>query len=390
MGSRPEDITISRDSIIPLHQQVLNQLRHLILSGAWPPGTRVPSETELQRHLGISRGTIRQALNRAEAEGLIERVPGKGTFVAVTARARETRGFIGYITSDFMSEFQRQLLQGAESTAREQGYRIIFCNSNGDVREEDRLLEQLIADQVDGILIWPSLSETSHRVLFRLVQEGRLPIVFVDRTLDSFPCDCVLSDNFGGGYAATRHLIDLGHRRIAFLSRPVLRLVPVAERYEGHRQAMVDAGLEPSSPLLVGVPDKELGPQEALQAYRQGTSDEIQEIAGILRRSDRPTAIFAMNDLMALQVLRAAEHVGLGVPDDLSLVGFDDMDIITQIGIPLTTVAQDTFAVGQRAAELLIERIEGYRGPARREVIATRLQVRQTTSAPPKDVSVSA
>lgn len=390
MDSRPEDITISRDSIIPLHQQVLNQLRHLILSGAWPPGTRVPSETELQRHLGISRGTIRQALSRAEAEGLIERVPGKGTFVAVTARAREARGFIGYITSDFMSEFQRQLLQGAESTARERGYRIIFCNSNGDVREEDRLLEQLIADQVDGILIWPSLSETSHRVLFRLVQEGRLPIVFVDRTLDSFPCDCVLSDNFGGGYAATQHLINLGHQRIAFLSRPVLRLVPVAERYEGHRQAMIDAGLEPSPPLLVGVPDKELGPQEALQAYRHGTSDEIRQIAEILRRPDRPTAIFAMNDLMALQVLRAAEHVGLSVPDNLSLVGFDDMDIISQIGIPLTTVAQDTFAVGRRAAELLIGRIEGYRGPARREVIATRLQVRKTTSIPPKDVSVSA
>ncbi len=390
MHNKAKDIVISRDSIIPLHQQVLNQLRHLILSGVWKPGTRLPSETELQRHLGISRGTIRQALSRAEAEGLIERVPGKGTFVAVTVPAKETRGFIGYITSDFMSEFQRQLLQGAESTARERGYRILFCNSNGDVREEDRLLQQLIADRVDGILIWPSLSETSHRVLFRLVQEGRLPVVFVDRTLDSFPCDCVLSDNFGGGYTATKHLIDLGHSRIVFLSRPVLRLIPVAERYEGYRQAMLEAGLQPHPPFLVGMPDRELGPQEALQAYRQGTSDEIRHIEAVLKQPQRPTAIFAMNDLMALQVLRAAEHVGLSVPEDLSLVGFDDMDIITQLGIPLTTVAQDTFAMGQRAAELLIERIEGYQGPARREVIATRLQVRETTSTFPKDVSMSA
>lgn len=382
MHPRAEDIEISRDSIIPLHQQVLNQLRHLILSGKWPPGTRIPSETALQRYLGISRGTIRQALNRAEAEGLIERVPGKGTFVATTSRTRRARGFIGYVTFDFMSEFQGQLLQGAESAARERGYRIIFCNSNGDVREENKLLEQLIADNVEGILIWPALGETSDRVLYHLVQEGRLPVVFVDRSLDALSCDCVLSDNFSGGYMATRHLIELGHRRIAFLSRPILRLEPVADRFEGYRQAMADAGQEPLPPLLVGVPDKELSHQEALRAYRQGTSDELQQIAEILKRPDRPTAIFAMNDLMALQVLRAAERVGLTVPDDLSLVGFDDMDVLTQLGIPLTTVAQDTFALGRRAAELLIGRVEGYRGPPRKEVISTRLQVRQTTGAP--------
>jgi len=373
------EIQISRESTIPLHLQLLNQLRHRILSGHWPPGSRLPSETMLQRRLGISRSTVRQALHRAESEGLIERVPGKGTFVARQPGGPPNSRLIGYITFDFLSDFQRQLLRGAEDRARSRGYRILFCNSNRDVAEEDRLLEQLLADQVRGILIWPALDNRPSRRLFHLAQQCRVPLVLMDRTLPGLRCDHVSSDNYGGAYAAVSHLIELGHRRIAFLSRPILQLEPVAERLRGYRAALQEAGLSPLEPWLLGAPGREMDVGYALHTYHAASSQEIQELMRRLDRPDRPTAIFAMNDLMATQALKAAALVGLQVPEDLSLVGFDDMDIARHLEVPLTTVAQDTFALGQRAAEFLVERLEGYPGPPRREVLPTQLRIRAST-----------
>jgi len=131
-------ITIDHDESIPLYVQLLNQLRHFILSGEWTPGSRLPSEAKLQRQLKISRSTIRQALNNAEVQGLIERVPGKGIFVArspVVHPPASTQGspLIGYITCDSFRCLQSQLVGGAESIVSAKEYRVVFCNSNRDV-----------------------------------------------------------------------------------------------------------------------------------------------------------------------------------------------------------------------------------------------------------------
>ena len=376
-------IKVDRDSAIPLHTQLLNQLRHLILSGGLAPGSRLRSEAELQRHLKISRSTIRQALTNAAAEGLIERVPGKGTFVASPSPGKVNNRLIGYITFDFLSDFQRQLLSSAETAARAQGYRTLFSNSNLDVGEEDRLLDQLLLeDKVGGILIWPALYDDPSRRLFQMVKQRVIPLVLMDRTFNGLACDHVTSDNYAGGYAATQHLVRLGHRRIIFLSRPILGLLPISERLRGYREALRDAGLAALEPWLVGTPDQEMGTGYTLRACDKGMSQEIKEIACYLESGGHPTAVFAMHDLMATQVLKAAKLVGMRVPDDLSLVGFDDTDIVAHLEVPLTTVAQDTFALGRRAAELLIERIEGYDGPRRGEVMPTQLRVRASTAPP--------
>ena len=377
------EITVAYNSSIPLHTQLLNQLRHLILSGQWSPGRQLSSETELQRQLKISRSTIRQALHKAEAEGLIERVPGRGTFVASLPTNNDSSHLIGYITVELLnSDFQYQLLCGAENAAKEKGYRILFSNSNQDVDEESRLLDQLLADKVGGILIWPAFHNDPTRRLFQLAQQNSIPIVLMDRTLPSLNCDCVASDNYAGGYNAVKHLTDLGHQRIAFLSRPILQLSTIAERFRGYQKALQDAGLIPLQPWLVGTVDQELRTRPALSAYSSGVGPEIEQIARYLESSERPTAIFAMNDLMALQALKAASQVGLRVPADLSVVGFDDTDILAHLEVPLTTVAQDIFDLGQQAAELLIERIEGYNGPPRQKLLPTQLRVRASTIIP--------
>jgi GntR family transcriptional regulator of arabinose operon len=385
-------ITIDRDRAVPLHVQLLNQLRHLIMSGEWAPGSLLPSEAELQDQLKISRSTIRQALNSAEVQGLIERVPGKGTFVAQLATGRHSSRLIGYITCDSFRYLQSQLVSGAESVASAKGYRVIFCNSNRNAKEENRLLEQLVLeDKVSGILIWPILHSNPSRRLFQLAQQGLIPLVLVDRTFNGLTCDYVTSDNYAGARAAVEHLVELGHRRIAFLSRPILQLLTVAERLRGYQDVMREAGLTPLEPWLVGALDQEMEIVLTLQSYSDVASQDVAQIARYLRAPSagsgqapqRPTAIFAMNDMMAMQAMKAAKLVGLRVPEDLSLVGFDDEAIVnTLLDVPLTTVAQDGFTMGRQAAELLIERIEGHSGPPRQEVLPTQLRVRASTALP--------
>ena len=377
-------ITIDRDRAVPLHVQLLNQLRHLIMSGEWAPGSLLPSEAELQDQLKISRSTIRQALNSAEVQGLIERVPGKGTFVAQLATGRHSSRLIGYITCDSFRYLQSQLVSGAESVVSAKGYRVIFCNSNRNAKEENRLLEQLVLeDKVSGILIWPILHSDPSRRLFQLAQQGLIPLVLVDRTFNGLTCDYVTSDNYAGARAAVEHLVELGHRRIAFLSRPILQLLTVAERLRGYQDVMREAGLTPLEPWLVGALDQEMEIVLTLQSYSDVASQDVAQIARYLRAPQRPTAIFAMNDMMAMQAMKAAKLVGLRVPEDLSLVGFDDEAIVnTLLDVPLTTVAQDGFTMGRQAAELLIERIEGHSGPPRQEVLPTQLRVRASTALP--------
>jgi DNA-binding LacI/PurR family transcriptional regulator len=381
------EFAITRDSAIPFHMQLLDQLRHFILSGRWPPGTRLPSEAKLQRQLKISRSTIRQALSNAEAQGLIERVPGKGTFVARSPIGDRNSRLIGYITCDYPFRFrhlQSHLLSGAESVVSAQGYRILFCNSNEGVGDENKLLEELVLDdKVEGILIWPALHDDPSRRLFQLVRQGLVPVVLVDRAFDGLPCDYVTSDNYAGACAAVKHLVELGHRRIAFLSRPILQLLTVSERLRGYQDTLRNADLTPLEPWLVGPADQDMEIESTVRGSGDVVSQEIEQIVRYLQLPQRPTAIFAMNDMMTLQVARAARRVGLRIPDDLSLVGFDDESIVnTRLDVQLTTVAQDGFAMGKRAAELLVERIEGYEGPPRGEVVPTQLRVRASTAPP--------
>jgi GntR family transcriptional regulator of arabinose operon len=382
-----EEIKLVHEGVIPLHSQLLNQLRHLILSGQWGPGTRMPSEPELQRQLNISRSTIRKALSNAETEGLITRVPGKGTFVAPLSPNRQGSHLLGYVTDDCHGGLQSQVFLGVERAAAAQGFRVIFVNSDGDVGKENRLLDQLmLEDRVAGILVWAALREEPSGRLFQLAQRGTIPIVAVDRTFEGLDCDFVTSQNHVGARAAVQHLLDLGHQRIAFLSRPILRLTTVAARVQGYQDALRDAGLMPWEPWLVGRANQELNMSAIIEGGQDAHNQDIAEITERLTAGPRPTAIFAVNDFMAIRAMKAARLLGLQVPEDLSLVGFDDIPLITSLlDVPLTTIAQDALTLGKRATELLIERIQGYSGAARQESLPTELRVRSSTAllAPP-------
>lgn len=368
---------LTRDSSLPLHRQLLNELRHAILSGELQPHDQLPGEIELVEQLGVSRATIRRAWQEAIEEELIYRVAGKGTYVAAVQPTRTPRKVIGFLIPGFHSPFDSYLLMGAESVLRAQGYGLLFACTERNVDEENRILAEMCADGVAGILLWPALGNANQRYL--MDPHCTVPAVLMDRPIPGLALPCVSSNNHRGGLQAMHHLLGLGHTRIAFLSSPHLDLWTIAERFRAYEDAMRSAGLEPLAPIVVGTRE-EFKVYAEHYSYLKAYHDEIEAVAGLLSRPQRPTAIFAMNDLMAFIVMRAANLADVRVPDDLSIVGFDNLTLAEHIDPPLTTVAQDPMGIGKEAARRLLALIEGEPAQDILTLLPTELVVRGSTA----------
>lgn len=376
------DIVISQQSVVSLHTQLHHQLRHLILSGSWAYGSRLPSEMQFSKHLNISRSTVRLALQHAEIEGLIERRAGKGTYVAFRKETHEAPRLIAFVTANYLSESQHLMLNGAEKEVNARGYRIIFCNTRSS-QEEIETLHNLRSDNIAGVLLWPNYTRRNPEDTVIQHYHIHVPVIFMDRHIEGLDYDCVTSDNYQGAYALMQHLISLGHRDIVFLSHRTTHILTVAERQRAYEEAMLQAGLLPQQPWLIGPNDREIDGMHVVHAYNDPGNNHLQEIVNCLRDcTQRPTAIFAVNDYVAILAMKAIAQAGMRIPDDISVAGFDDTDLAAYLAVPLTTVAQDTFAIGKRAAQILINRIEGDDSPANLELIPTQLRVRNSTAVP--------
>lgn len=376
-------IKINKSSPVPMYQQILNEISAHIASGEWSAGTQIPTEAELESQLQVSRVTIRQALSAAAEEGLVVRLPGKGTFVSGTelsTAVRKPEGFIGYVVPHLSSSFNVQILLGVESILKEKGYHLIFCNSEGDLSKEDQLLESLETNRMCGYIIQPVYSEASDRSLIRQAAKGDR-IVLIDRNIPGIQVDTVMSNHFEGGRQVVQHLIDQGYREIVYLAHDPVQLPSIAERLRGYQAAMTRAKLNLRPPFVVGGPT-ELG---YLQEQNSPTLHEnvaVEMIADLLRGPARPEAVVAMNDLVAMLVLEAAEQVGLHVPNDVGIVGFDNLDCAVTNN--LTTVAQRPYEIGSEAARLLLQRIHGDKDASKQIQLPTQLIIRGSSLNPNK------
>lgn len=352
---------IRPDSPVALYTQLVRQLRAKIESGEWGPGARVPSEIELAREYGISRGTVRQAMVRLHSDGLLERAPGKGTYVA--NRTHVAQMLIGVVLPYESDMLALEILVGSEKAARQEGYHVIFSQTNDDLQIQTQDIQQMREKGVAGLVIFPATDITQDETIIRLHAEG-FPFVLVDRYFPDLDTDAVVVDNFDGAYQATRHLIELGHERIGFLTPGSLDTTSIHDRFEGYRQALADHHLAYDDTLF------------HLYKGLMQTDKGLTSLRTMLRSPKRPTAFFAVTDLLALRLLEAAQREQLDVPEDLSIVGFDDIQQASLISVPLTTVAQPRIEIGIRAAEVLIERIHGLRVQPTQVVLPTRLVVR--------------
>jgi DNA-binding LacI/PurR family transcriptional regulator len=371
-------IKINKHAPIPMYQQILNEISARIASGEWPAGTQLPTEAELEMDLEVSRVTIRQALRAAVEEGLVVRLPGKGTFVSETeasTTAHRSEGFIGYVVPHLSSSFNVQILLGVESILKEKGYHLIFCNSEGDFSKENELLQSLESNRMSGYIIQPVYAEANDRSLIRLASKGAR-MVLIDRSVPGLQVDVVMSNHFEGGQRVVRHLIDQGYREIVYLAHEPIQLPSISERFRGYQAAMTGAQLNPWAPFVVGGPI-ELGYLQAQNSPTPHENAAVEKIADLLRGPARPEAVVAMNDLVAMLVLEAAEQVGLRIPDELGVVGFDNLDCAVTNN--LTTVAQQPYEIGSEAARLLLQGIHGDHEVSKQIQLPTQLIIRDST-----------
>lgn len=284
---------------------------------------------------------------------------------------------IGFFIPEYRGTFAVQMLDGAERVLRQHGFRVQFAGTDRSIEEENRLLRLLMDDGALGCILVPSRGGPAGRLLAS--PEFKLPIVLMDRPVNGVVLPCVCSNNYAGGTQAMNHLIELGHRRIIFVARPHLDLWPVAERYRAYEDALRRIGEEPAAPFLIAG-DKEMSSYEA---YLQQDDEPLRPLVDWLKMASRPTAIFAVNDWIALKVQRAIELAGLRNPHDISVIGFDDTDIAAFQNPPLSTIAQNPLLMGVEAARRLITLIEGEGDDSILTLLPTRLVVRASTAAPP-------
>jgi len=336
--------------------------------------TRTPTVRDVARRAGVSTSTISHVLNRTRfvSDELRERVFAamRELNYAPNAAARmltlKRSNTIGLIVSDIRNPFFASVARGVEDVSQEHGYTVVLCNSDEDVVRESACLRALQTRQVDGVLLASAGVSDEH---LSLLVEAGFPIVLVDRELPHLALPAVLLDNEGAAYGAVRHLIMRGHRRIAMISgRPSISTT--VERVAGYRRALREASLKLDHRLMVSGDSTSEGGMKATQA--------------ILDLHPRPTAIFTGNNLMSIGALHAIGGRGLAVPDDIALVGFDDFPFPWSDAFRphLTTVAQPTYELGRRAAEMLVERLKAPKTHnSERVVLDGNLVIRESSGA---------
>jgi len=358
-----------------IQDQLMTYYRERILDGRLPAGTRLPTDEELAALYQISRDSVRQALAMLANEGLIERVQGRGTFVSQLPSnpspvAQVKQKQIGLVLNRTQrTQLTMNLLVGVEQAAKSHGYNVSFTYVEGEQEQQARDIARLRANHVSGIVIWP-MGDTTYDASIQQLQADHIPVVLMDRYFPGLAIDYVGSDNTGGGYRATEHLLILGHRRIGFVfaREETLQTTSVHERWQGYRKALQKYEVPYDETLVV--PD-----------FRQTQAGIYEGLVEFLQRPDRPDAIFAVNDYVALDIMQAAKAIHLRIPEDLAVVGFDDMEFAARVNPPLTTTVQQFVDIGLRAGTLLISRIEGNVGPPKHIELPTNLIIRESCGA---------
>ncbi|WP_167758714.1 LacI family DNA-binding transcriptional regulator [Zemynaea arenosa] len=318
---------------------------------------------------GVSTSTVSHVINntRVVSDDVRERV------LAVIAEMRyipsavarslknDKTHTIGMMIPNNSNPYFAELIQGIEDAAFKLGYNIILCNAYDDAKKQAAYLRVLMEKRIDGLILVASGDDEE---LSGILRDMPMPKVVVDREVKGVDADFIEADHETGGYLATKYLIGLGHRSIACVSGP-MHLPPSRDRVVGYRRALQEAGIGFNSHFLV---HSDFTSEGGFSAFKH-----------LLSLSDRPSAIFAGNDLMAFGGMCAANEAGVRVPDQLSVVGYDDIALASFSTPRLTTLAQPKYDMGQAIAKTLVERINGGHQPPRRKMFRPELVERQSS-----------
>jgi DNA-binding LacI/PurR family transcriptional regulator len=300
------------------------------------------------------RDEIRQRVHRA-----VDELGYQPNRVARTLRVQSSQ-IIGLIISDIQNPFFTSLVRAVEDQAYAHQYAVFLCNSDEDIDKEALYIDLMMAERVAGVIITPT-RETAGSI--KKLFDAKMPLVMVDRKIRDLDLDTVVIDNIKASHDLVTHLLDNGHSRIgAILASPEIKTG--FDRYQGYMAALTERGI-PFDPALVrtGIPREALG--------REAVND-------LFGMPDPPTALLTGNNLLTIGALHGLKDQGLIVPDDVSLVAFDDMEWYSLIKPTITAVAQPTYAMGWAAADLILQRIKDPTRPANKVLFQPDMCIRES------------
>ncbi|REE86403.1 DNA-binding LacI/PurR family transcriptional regulator [Paenibacillus taihuensis] len=350
----------------PMYEKIFEALREQIIERKYEVGDRVPSEKELGDEYSVSRITSKKALELLANEGFIVRQPGRGSFVAEpqekpaakTASGtgqqhhspRKSGGklLIGLVITDFADSYGTALIYGMEEASRANDSYLVLRRSFGIPSYEEEAIQGLLELGVDGLIIFPAQGEYFNAEILKLAIM-KFPFVLIDRHLKGISAGSISTDNAKAAAQGTNYLFELGHKSIAFLTPPPMDTTAIEERIEGFIQAHAEKGV---------MVDRELWIEDILSVLPQGNAEEnrvrdVEKIAEHLRKHPQITAIFATEYNIAQLAQRAANELGLRVPEDLSIICFDSPEI--NGAFPLTHMKQNQFDMGRTAFENVLK-----------------------------------
>lgn len=327
---------------------------------------------DVARTAGVSLSTVSRVLHRHPAVNsdiqqrvlhAIEQLEYQPNRSAQRLRSK-MGSVIGLIISDIENPFFTSIVRGVEDVAYAQQMTVVLCNTDEDPAKQERYIDVMQEEGVAGLIIAPAHGDSSDS-LQRLRDLG-IPVVLLDRDIGDEKSDAVCVDNVAGAYSATQHLIAANRKRIAIVNGDT-QIKTFADRFKGYRRALIDANIKTNRNYVVEVPPKI---ERSLQATLE-----------LLQIKPRPDAIFAGNNLITIGVLKAIKQLKLKIPEEIALVGFDDMPWSSELCPPITSVAQPTYELGQEAARLLLRRLRNNDGFHQTITLRTRLIVRESCGA---------
>ena len=356
----------------PKYIRLKEEVLSWIASGRYRPGDKLPSENELAEQFALSRQTVRQSLGELVREGWLAREQGKGTFVGRQSperRASSGNRTVGIITTSISDYIFPSIVRGVESALKDKGYRLLLSSTDHRKDRERECLEMMLGHSVCALIVEPTKSAEGNPNFdnYLAVEDHGIPMLMINERYPDMDCPSVRVDDDAGGYMAADYLLERGHRRIAgFFKTDDLQGV---RRMKGFIRACRDRKLPPDASSIVrySTEDREERPQRLLRE--------------MLLSEQRPTAIVCYNDQLAVSLLDTIRELGLRIPDDLSMIGYDDSFLATATEIKLTTIEHPKSALGERAANLLVSLLEnGERPPDKDVLYAPKLVERQSVA----------
>jgi len=337
---------------------------------------------DIAKASGISVSTVSRILNKKTVKHRISKETEK--LVLKTARELNyrpnqlARGLrlkkthtIGLVAPDISNPFFAYLVKSIQSVAHKLGYSVVVCDTNEDLSLEVEHTSLLVSKGVDGLIVMPVGQKCSH--LEALVKSGT-PLVVVDRSFDELKTNTVIVDNHSGAFEAVEHLIEHGHTRIAII-QGIPETYTAQGRLRGYKDALMKHSIEVDESLIVG------------KDFRQESG--YIETKLLLKAGQPPTAIFTTSDLITLGSIQAIQEEGLSIPDDISMVAFDDIDSVAFFRCPITAVAQPKENMGEIAATLLLDQLKGVKkDEPKRITLKPKLIIRESVSRVPAPATV--